>query len=64
VNAGEAEELQGVLSIIHPESAVSVTLLPGGADIVVITDGTDHVFKIGNDDLTVVRALPGGVSLR
>ena len=52
MNDGKAEEIQTAISAQFPDSEVTVTPCPDGADIVVTTDG-DQVrrFKIDDDDL-------------
>jgi hypothetical protein len=62
MNAGKAQEIQTAISAQYPDSEVTVTPYPDGADIVVLTEG-DQVrrFKIGDDELNspIVRLLVG-----
>ena len=62
MNEAKAEEIQTAISAQYPDSEVTVTPCPDGAEILVLTEGDqDRRFKIGDDELNspIVRLLVG-----
>lgn len=60
VNAGQAEELEGVIGIVFPGSGVVVVPEEDGAKIAMTIDAIEHKFSIGDGDSTLLRMLLAG----
>ena len=60
VRESDAVLLRRVLKALYPTSGVVVTPRPGGAEVVVSADGTEHRFKIDDGPSALLNLLLTG----